>query len=382
MDAVTQRESALKAARGLVASAKNIDRLGGLVGPELARWAFEQWSLRASGSRKFVLAPQMLFVREALEQATHENVAGYHASRFPEGELVVDLTCGIGADLLAIASRGPALGLDLDAERVTCAQHNLRVHGRTDSEARVGDALEYLRGHPEAKYFLADPARRVGQRRTLDPADFEPNPVDLSLELRSSTLSALKLSPMMDDRFLEKFGGEIEFISYQRECREALIWLGQTAGSGVCAVHLESGERLPGGNSALPTAPRVGTNLYEVDPAAVRGHCLGAIAAATGLQALGDSNGFLTGDGDVESPWLEAYTVLASGAFDVKALQNDLNRLDAAKPDIKHRGAREAAELCAKKLKGTGRLRTQIALWREGPKVRYAVLDKKILKKT
>lgn len=72
-------------------------------GTELANWAFAQDVLRDKAKERFVDVENMWFGREALEQATHPAVAAYHASKFPAGKNVVDLTCGIGADLKAIA---------------------------------------------------------------------------------------------------------------------------------------------------------------------------------------------------------------------------------------------------------------------------------------
>ena len=83
-------------------------------GAEAARWASLQSDLRKKALAKFADGGQMLFDREALEQATHEAIAVYHASRFPAGEIVVDMTVGIGADLIALAARGPVIGFELD----------------------------------------------------------------------------------------------------------------------------------------------------------------------------------------------------------------------------------------------------------------------------
>src|SRR5687767_5373956 len=101
---------ALSRASGLQPTPKNIDRVAEATSPEAARWAFEQWSLRKRAQEKFAKADEMLFTREALEQATHEELAHFHASQFPQRTRVADLTCGIGADLIALARNGEAVG--------------------------------------------------------------------------------------------------------------------------------------------------------------------------------------------------------------------------------------------------------------------------------
>src|SRR5579862_2583969 len=93
---------ALETVRGWEPTAANLSKAGKLLSPELARGAFGQWELRRRAKAKFERAEEMWFGREALEQATHEQVARYHASLFPAGALVHDLTTGLGGDLIAL----------------------------------------------------------------------------------------------------------------------------------------------------------------------------------------------------------------------------------------------------------------------------------------
>lgn len=116
-------------------TAKNIARIAAKYGEESAAWAFTQWSLRKRARVKFVAADEMYFTRNGLEQATHQAVAEYHGSRFPQGEMVADLTCGIGADTIALASRGPVIGYEIDAEAAWCARKN--VEGESKSLKRI-----------------------------------------------------------------------------------------------------------------------------------------------------------------------------------------------------------------------------------------------------
>ena len=130
----------LEAARQ-VDGAKGIARLSREFGEEPALWAMGQWELRRKGTEKFEKAGEMFFTREGLEMATHEKIAEWHASFFPAEVEVVDLSCGIGADLIALARRGKAMGVDIDEEHVDYARWNLEVH---DLEGKVteGDSVE------------------------------------------------------------------------------------------------------------------------------------------------------------------------------------------------------------------------------------------------
>ena len=159
------RFEALEYASGLPPSAANISRAAAKFGTEAASWAFTQWQLRKSASKKFSRAAAMLFTRAGLEQSTHEVIASYRASRFPSGETIGDLCCGIGGDLLSLGKRGPAVAYAIDEETAFCARHNVRVY---DAQAmvKVGDVLM----EPwDFDYAVSDPSRR--SQRGITHAD-------------------------------------------------------------------------------------------------------------------------------------------------------------------------------------------------------------------
>ncbi|MCB8933704.1 MAG: hypothetical protein M9921_07345 [Fimbriimonadaceae bacterium] len=362
------RERALRLAEGQAATPSSIERVAAATSPEAARWAFTQWELRKRGSAKFGQAGEMLFVREALEQATHEALAAYHASRFPQGELVADLTCGIGADLVALAARGPAVGFELDAERAACARHNLAVHGLS-AEVHEQDSFG---AEWSWEYAAADPARRAGGRRLRDPEAFEPDPRSLAERMGALRLGMLKLSPMLADTYLESLGGALEFVSFGGECREALVWLGQLATPGRWAVLVESGERLAAGEPPFPVDGPDAV-VCEADPAAIRAHALGTLCEQHALTPLGDSNGYLTGASPPDSPWLRSYRVLARGAWDLKALRSLLAERRCRTPEIKVRGCPIDVEKTRRSLRADGSEPAVVLSYPVGKQIRYAL---------
>jgi len=357
---------ALELAFDRMATPKEIQRVAKQTSPEAATWAFGQWELRKRARAKFERASEMLFVREALEQATHEAVAKYHASLFPDGELVADLTAGIGADLLALAERGPTVGFELDEERAEMAHHNLAVRGLS-AEVSVADSL----ANPwEFEYAFADPARRVDSRRTLDPMEFSPNPVVVAEKLAEMRLGLMKLSPLLPDLFLEPLGSRLEFVSFGGECREALVITGKDAIPGRFAVHVESGDKIEADFCPAETSIP-GNYLFDVDPAGVRAHALGTLCNQFGLSPLGTSNGYLTGPEPVMSPWLRSYKVLYSGKGDVKATRRALKDLDAEVFEIKQRGVKADLAKTKKEFSEKGKLQVSLVLWAEGASVRH-----------
>lgn len=357
---------ALTLSTGLVPSASNLARVARETDDAAARWAFGQWALRERAKGRFPHPERLLYVREALEQATHLGLSAYHASLFPAGETVVDLTCGVGGDLLALAARGPVLGFERDPERAEYARWNL---GALDlaGDVREGDGLAWLRKHG-ARYVFADPARRVEGRRTLDPSDFAPNPIEVADAARGGDLWAMKLSPMLADDFLSRLGPRVEFVSFGGECREALVQGGGVE-PGVWAVR-------PGLPPLRGESPIRGTSkraeraegwLHDADPAAVRAHALGSF----GLAPLGDAPGYLVGD-RIESPWLRAYSVFDDVA--PKRLRVSLKNLGAAAPVLKQRGAGQDLDRWRKELGRHGDRPIAVAFYKAGASVRAAIL--------
>jgi len=362
---------ALTAAKGIKPTASNISRLGKEFGIEAGLWAISQLKLREKALKKFELAEEMFFVGQALEQSSHEEVARYHGSLFPEGVLVADLTCSIGSDLIALAKRGQATGFDLDAERIWCAKKNLEVHG-LDSQVLAADSMEI---EWDFEYAFVDPARRVGSRRTLSIEEFQPNPPLIASRFNNLKLGVMKLTPMLQDDILESLGSRIEFVSHHGECKEALVFGGTEVGEpGKWAVHIESGERL----GVAPVGSTVDSPLefiFDPDPALIRVHGLGNLGAS----GLGSSS-YLTaadiGDSIKHKAWRKAYQVLHSGVFDVGEIKRRLKDLGCSQPELKQSGANLDLIQLQKKLKQPGQEIFNVLFYKVGKSLRYAIAKK------
>ena len=69
---------------------------------ELCRAAVALAQLRRRARDKFSLADRMFFDREGLEMASRQEIARYRAWRLRYCEVILDLCCGIGGDLLEL----------------------------------------------------------------------------------------------------------------------------------------------------------------------------------------------------------------------------------------------------------------------------------------
>ncbi|MFO7631194.1 MAG: class I SAM-dependent methyltransferase, partial [Caldilinea sp.] len=164
-----------------------------------------QARLRQRASVKFPEADRMFFVAEALEQATAQAPAEHRADQFdslaPAG-VFLDLGCGIGGDLIALARRRPVIAYEIDPVRGRFAQANaaaLGLAGRVT--VCVGDWTAALAEGtlPQAAAAFVDPARRSEGRRTFSLHAMKP-PLAEILKLRAQTpFVAVKVMPGVSD---------------------------------------------------------------------------------------------------------------------------------------------------------------------------------------
>lgn len=368
---------ALERAAGLTATPKNLERVATQTNPDAARWAFRQQELRIRAKAKFFLAPQMLFDPDGLEMASHEHVAAFHAAQFPPGVLVAELGCGIGADTIALARRGPVVAFELDSNRAAIARHNLAVHG-LEAEIRVADAL----AEPwDFEFAYGDPTRRSESTRLRDPDAFRPRPRELGDRMKELRLGLLKLSPMLSDEFFGALGGRTSFVSFEGECREALVEMGKSVNpsSHYRAIRVETGsaiEEEPGRDVRMREEP--GAFLLEANPAAIRAHALEAIASGLDADHLGDSNGYFTAEkwdpGREEAGWVRAFEVLSSGHADLRRIRSEIQNQDLGIETVKLRGVREDPAAWQRKLRRDGAHKAVLCLYSVGKSLRYALM--------
>jgi hypothetical protein len=343
---------ALALSENMLPSANNIELLTQLTSTAAAHQAFVQHRLRRKAASKFDRAPSMLFETEALEQSSGQTAASYHARLFPVGAQVVDLTVGIGGDLLSLCQRGPTTGFELDRLRFEIAEYNLRATGSV-AKLQNQDGMAWLR-RANAAFVFADPARRTAGRKITDPNLFQPDPIAIAELGQRQRLCVIKLSPLLDDAYLHRIAPRLEFLSVEGECKEVLAICGTDAIPGRFAILVGPDLCVPA--HAVPNSVSEAQEfVYDCDPALVRAHALGSICYQANLSPLGDSNGYLTGSARIESPWLKTYRVLYQGPGDLKATRQSLFQLDSETPVIKQRRTGlDLIEMRASfKLKGT-----------------------------
>jgi len=348
-----------------------------LTGPQ-AHLVLQQVALRAKGREKFAAAGRMFFTPLGLEQATDEAVAAYKAGRFPAGEAVADLCCGIGGDLLGLAGRGAAVGIDRDKVATLLAEANLAVSagdGRTprNGSVRLQDASEATVAEFAAWHI--DPDRRPEGRRTTRVVMHEPGPAVIERLLAQRARAAIKLAPAAElpDGWSQQ--AELEWISRKHQCRQLVAWFGDLAASpgerratlldavGHCQRAVTGQPDMP-----IPVADRVGRFVHEPDAAVLAAGLCGALATEHSLAAVAPDVAYLTGDKPLADPALASFEVLDILPLRIKPLASWLSQRGIGHVEVKKRGVQIEPQEVARQLQGPGDGRATLLIARIGGK--------------
>jgi hypothetical protein len=317
--------------------------------PEQVTAALGQVDLRARAAAKLGEdAARMYFTRDGLEQATRASVARHRASRVAlVGPSVIDLTCGIGGDLVAFARAGlTSAGIDLDPMRVEMARANLAALG-LGGAVEVGDAVELDVSPFGAAY--ADPARRSARGRTFRADDW--TPPWTFVERLLTGRACVKVAPGLPHSLIPD-GVEAEWVSDAGEVKEAVLWSPSLAtvarratviGRGGLATLTDEDD--PGGEVG-----GVGAFLYEPDGAVIRAGLVTAVAAGVQGHLLDRKIAYVTGDSAFHTPFARSYRVVEELPYREKQLRAALRERNIGTLTIKKRGVDVAPEQLRQRL--------------------------------
>ncbi len=165
----------------------------------------------------------------AFEQSSSEE----SAERKPiSGGSVLDLTCGLGVDSMALARRFErVVSLERDEALAEVVRYNLELMGITNVEVVSTSAEEYVKSCNQMfDWVFVDPDRRSAEgSKMVCLEDCSPNILALMPRLRQiAPRIAIKLSPMFDctEAFRLLSPAEVEVVSLGGECKELNIYTG------------------------------------------------------------------------------------------------------------------------------------------------------------
>jgi len=305
--------------------------------PDLARVALETAIYRAEATNKFgERAAQMYFTREAMEQATPDEVSAHHAQRFSGAHHILDLGCSIGGDTHHLAQYALTIGLDRDPLRLHLARAN--VPGAEFALADLTSPLPFASAHHTALFF--DPARRNNGRRAFSIHHYTP-PLDIVRTwLPHFPALGVKISPGVKREELAEYDAEVEFVSLSGDLKEAILWFGPLKRGTWRATLLPTGDTLIGDPTLpAPIATEPGAYLYEPDAAVIRAGLVTTLAQQLDASLLDSTIAYLTSDTAHITPFARRWQVEAWMPFHLKKLRAALRKRGVGRVTVKKRGS-------------------------------------------
>lgn len=344
--------------------------------PDQAAALLDQARLRHKAGAKFPHPERLLFIDEALQQASSRAVAAYRAQQFANAihrspstghrALVADLGCGIGADTIALAEAGlRVLAVERDPVRARIAVENLARLGLA-SWVRVvcADWRSLWPDFPQigsdgaawrdSRAAFIDPSRRAGEQRIFRVADMDPPMSAVLALLEHVPTLAIKTLPGIADEDIPP-GAEVEFISERGAMKEALLRFGDLRSGAARRATLLPGPQHLDSNAPVGDAPvsQPLAWLYEPDAAVIRATLVQHLAAQLGAVQIDPTIAYLTSEQAVETPFARRWAVLRHGPFQLKTLNRWLRELGAGAVVVKKRGSAIDPDAFRRRLKTT-----------------------------
>ena len=146
------------------------------------------------------------------------------------GGAVLDMTCGLGIDTMALAEHFErVVSIERDEVLAEVVRYNMLLLGIRNVEVVTASSEEYVASTSEHfDWVFVDPDRRSAEgKKMVCMEDCSPNVVALMPRLREiSERVAIKLSPMFDcaEAFRLCSPAEVEVVSIGGECKEVNIY--------------------------------------------------------------------------------------------------------------------------------------------------------------
>jgi len=291
--------------------------------------------LRKKAEGKFSKSREMFFTSYGLEQSTDEKISELIAARFKKDWKVVDLTCGIGGNLISLAKNSQkVVAIDTDQVNLECAKENAKVYGVDGNiEFVLGNAFDNIPEDVDA--FFIDPSRmREGKTKTRSFLNSEPNILKMMDFIFKETKNlCVKISPAFDYGEIKLFSEvpEIEIISDDNVCKVALLWFGEfktCERRATCIVGNKIHSLTDGaGVQRAEILAKPLNYIYEPNKAISKAHLVNELAERHGLYKISPKVSFLTSDELIigeEKSLFRIFKVTHQDKFSLKKLEGAL----------------------------------------------------------
>lgn len=336
----------------------------------VAAWAWEMAQVRLHARAKGWT--DMLFTREALEQATRHELARHRARRFAGLGPVIELGAACGADTLHLAQVTTGVAVELDPTRALYLASNLKRHQLHHRVLAVqGDAERFPAAHFGCGF--ADPARRQDGKRLLDLHAYSPSLTGLLANLPNPC--AIKLAPAQQPEDLFTLPGgkdfSLEWVGWLSELKELVLWRHIPLPGRRVATVFPAGASLAWHDPAPPHWPEqspLGAFLYDPHPAVTRSGLVGLLARQLQAAPIDSQIAFLTAHHPVQTPFARCLRILADFPFSLKNARQAIRHHKAGPVEIIKRGSAVDAVELQKSLKTDGENPASLILTRMADK--------------
>jgi SAM-dependent methyltransferase len=328
---------------------------------DVAAELLAQARLRRRASAKFVHAARMFFVAEALEQATAQAPAEHRAAQLdalaPAGNFL-DLGCGIGGDMLALAQRRTVIAYEIDPVRARVAQANAAVLGLADRvRVHVADWTAALATGtlPPAAAAFVDPARRRDGRRAFSLHAMQPSLTEILKLCNRIPLVAVKVMPGVRNDELPA-DCCVEFVSHEGVCKEAVLWFGRDGAPRRWAtVHCADRWCVLADDGVMPPLGELmaGMFLYEPDPAIIRAGALAPLCARLNGHLFAPDIAYIVASTFNPEALAQAFLIEEVHRFSLKLLNQRLAALEVGQVELLKRGFPQEPESLRPRLRLT-----------------------------
>ena len=371
-----QGRDVLAAARGLdpLAARETLANRFPDVPPAVLRAAVAQAQLQQRAAARFPVAAQMWWTSAGLEQASRPAASAFRAAELRAAGIThgVDLTCGLGLDLLAMARAGmQVVGVEQDPAIADLALRNAVRLGLGDTVQVINGSCQdpaVLGSLPTGGVWFVDPARRTDTRRSdgshvrlRDPEQWSPPwswvsglAHQVGTDQGPEVLLA-KTSPAIPHELVAD--AATQWLSVGGEVVEASVWWGLGKPGARCAVLLSDEDEAGIASNQAATAgavrvcaegprtvvtglPAAGDWLIEPDPGVVRAGAVAELGAAIGATLIDEHLAYLSAAQPLspEDPRGRSWPVLYAGGYDPRALRAQCAEAGITRVDLSGRG--------------------------------------------
>lgn len=189
----------------------------------------------------------------ASEQCSSEQTAAYKQRLVSDGEVLCDLTGGLGVDSFYFSKKVQKV-IYIERFPLYCeaARHNFQLLGADNIQVVHDDSTDYIKQIETVDVFYLDPARRRdGNKRVFALSDCEPDLTKwLPLLLLKAKRVIAKISPMADiKQTMNLLPGiqSVHVLSVKNECKELLLVIGHEPVNNpvITCVNYPTNELLP-----------------------------------------------------------------------------------------------------------------------------------------